>query len=388
LEASPHGTALAQQAVMSAVPPASGSAGEYFGEPERLDLLCAAAHILVIDDEPLNIELVTHLLNRAGFMTVSGLTDPLEVEAAVAAHPPDLVILDIHMPRRDGFQVLDVLAPLIQVERLPVIVITGDDSTSVRRLALTRGARDFVTKPFDLTELTIRVRNQLETRLLYHDLRKQNRTLIDTVRGRTRELESTRVEMIERLAIAAEYRDDSTNRHNTRVGRLVGLIADALGRSGPDVELLTRAAALHDVGTIGIPDALLRKPGPLTEAEARVMKTHTIIGARILGGSDIPLLQLAESIALTHHERWDGGGYPQGLGGEDIPVAGRMVAIADAFDAMTTDRPYRAARASAVALEAINDERGRQFDGQVVDALLACHLRDPMALVATAVPPR
>lgn len=357
---------------MIAFPPTLHTNGEYFGDAARLELLCSAASILVIDDEPLNIQLVRTLLNRAGFNNVAGLTDARDLESHVAAHPPDLVLLDIHMPKRDGFEVLDALSPLIHGERLPVIVVTGDESSDVRRQALTRGARDFVTKPFDVTEIAIRVRNQLETRLLFHDLRKQNRTLVDTVHGRTQQLESARVEMFERLAIAADYRDDCTSRHNARVGRLVGLMAEATGHSAETAALMGRAAMLHDVGKIGIPDALLRKPGPLTALESRVMQTHTTIGARILGGSDIPLLQMAEVIALTHHERWDGGGYPQALKGSEIPLPGRLAAVADAFDAMTSDRPYRKHRAVDEALAALDEERGRQFDGAIVDALMRC----------------
>jgi putative two-component system response regulator len=369
---------------MIAFPPAFHAESEYFGEPERFALLCATAHILVIDDEPLNVELAQTMLNRSGFHTVSGITDAREVEAFVAATPPDLVLLDVHMPHRDGFEVLDALAPLVHADRLPVIVITGDDSTDLRRQALSRGARDFVTKPFDLTELAIRVRNQLESRLLFQDLRKQNRSLVDAVRGRTHELESTRVEMIERLAIASEYRDDSTSRHNMRVGRLAALLASTMGRTPAEATLLGRAATLHDVGKIGIPDALLRKAGPLTPTETRIMQTHTTIGARILGGSDVPLLRTAETVALTHHERWDGGGYPQRLCGEAIPLEGRIVAIADAFDAITTNRPYRRARSVDEALVSIAGERNRQFDARVVDALMACDRTDLAAIVGTA----
>jgi HD-GYP domain-containing protein (c-di-GMP phosphodiesterase class II) len=178
--------------------------------------------------------------------------------------------------------------------------------------------------------------------------------------------------MFERLAIAADYRDDCTSRHNARVGRLVGLMAEATGHSEQSAALMARAAMLHDIGKIGIPDALLRKPGPLTTLESRVMQTHTTIGARILGGSDIPLLQMAEVIALTHHERWDGGGYPQALQGTEIPLPGRLAAVADAFDAMTSDRPYRRRRTVDEALAALDEERDRQFDGAIVDALLRC----------------
>jgi putative two-component system response regulator len=344
---------------------------EYFGEPDRLDLLCAASHILVIDDEPLNVELMQTMLTRAGFVHVSGLTDARALELAIASRPPDLVILDVHMPGRDGFAVLEALAPFVRSDRLPVLVVTGDGSSDVRREALRRGARDFVTKPFDLIEVTLRVRNLLESRHLFQDLRKQNRTLIESVLGRTQELESTRVEMIERLAIAAEYRDENTNGHNGRVGALAGRLSRALGQPAEEAALIERAAALHDVGKIGIPDALLRKPGPLTALERRVMQTHTTIGARILGGSDVPLLRLAEVIALTHHERWDGTGYPHGLKGEEIPLPGRLVAIADVFDAITTDRPYRPGQPVPAALTAIAGERDRQLDGRLVDRLLS-----------------
>jgi putative two-component system response regulator len=356
---------------------------EYFGERARLELLCSAASILVVDDEPMNVELLKRILKRSGFTMVSGLTDPRKVEEFVAAHPPDLVLLDVHMPQRDGFQVLEALSPLIVGERLPVIVVTGDNSTEIRRRALTCGARDFVTKPYDVTEIAIRVRNQLETRLLFHDLRKQNHALSDSVRGRTRELESTRVEMIERIAIAAEYRDDSTNDHNGRVGKIVGMIATMLGHAPADVALAARAATLHDVGKIGIPDGLLRKPGPLTPVETKVMQTHTTIGARILGGSDVPLLRLAETVALTHHERWDGTGYPNGLRREAIPIEGRMVAVADAFDAMISDRPYRRGRSAEEAIAVLRSERDLQFDARVVDALMLC---DRAELAGVAAP--
>jgi putative two-component system response regulator len=371
---------------MPPLQPSIDVASEYFGSAERLELLCQTAQILVIDDDPLNVGLLRNLLNRVGYTSVSGLTDPQEVEAFVAANPPDLVLLDLHMPKRDGFAVLEALKPLILSDRLPVIVVTGDDSNDARRHALTAGARDFVAKPFDITEVAIRVRNQLETRVLFHDLRKQNRTLRDSVRGRTQELETTRVEMLERLAIAAEYRDDMTLHHAERVGQLVGLMAEALGYPAPEVALMIRAAKLHDVGKIGIPDALLRKPGPLTPLETRVMQTHTTIGARILGGSDVPLLQLAETMAISHHERWDGTGYPRGLKGEDIPIVGRMLAVADTFDAITTDRPYRKGRSPEEALEEIAAERNRQFDGALVDALLGCDRDRLLRTSATATP--
>lgn len=345
-------------------------AATLFGGAERLDLLLSVARILVVDDEEANVRLVTEMLKRSGFASIATLTDPRQLEQTFESFEPDLVLLDLHMPHRDGFSVLEALSPWIVAEHLPVCVVTGDMSIDVRRRALALGARDFITKPYDLMEVVLRVRNLLETRLLYQNLRKQNRTLLETVHGRTTELEETRLEMLERLAIAAEYRDDNTSQHTIRVGGMAASIAEGLALSSDHVALIRRAAALHDVGKIGIPDALLRKPGGLTAEETQIMRTHTSIGAHILGGSQAPLLTMAESIALTHHERWDGEGYPQKLHGTAIPLEGRIVCVADAFDALTNNRPYRAARPVREALTEIDSHRGTQFDPDVVDALL------------------
>jgi putative two-component system response regulator len=350
-------------------PPADRGQTELFGEPDRLALLSLAAHIVVVDDEETNVRMLTRMLERGGFHTVTGLTDARELPRLLITSPPDLVITDLHMPDVDGFGVLDTLTPLINQERLPVLVVTGDSSRDARQQALTRGAKDFVTKPFDMVEVLLRVRNLLESRMLFQDLRKQNRTLLESATGRKRELESTRIEMIERLALAAEYRDEETSEHNQRVGLLSSRLAEAIGWTSEDAGLLRRAAALHDIGKIGIPDALLRKPGALTEGEVRVMRTHTSIGARILGGSQVPLLQLAETVAMSHHERWDGTGYPRALQGTEIPVAGRIVAVADAFDAITNSRPYRPARPVTVALRVLREQCNRHFEGDLVDAL-------------------
>lgn len=350
-------------------PPAGGGASELFGEPDRLALLSLAAHIVVIDDEATNVRLLTKLLEQSGFHSITGMTDASGLDELLAVSAPDLVITDLHMPERDGFWVLDRLASLINEERLPVLVITGDGSRDARHQALTRGAKDFVTKPFDLVEVLLRVRNLLESRLLFQDLRKQNRTLLETASGASRELESTRVEMIERLALAAEYRDDQTNQHNRRVGDLSAELALRIGFIPEEAGLLRRAAALHDIGKIGIPDALLRKAGPLTDGEVRVMRTHTSIGARILGGSHSPLLQLAETIALSHHEKFNGSGYPRALVGDDIPIAGRIVAVADAFDAITNDRPYRQAQSVDAAVARLRAQAGHHYEVRLIDAL-------------------
>ena len=340
-----------------------------FGSSARIDLLRTAAHLLVIDDEDANLRLIRNMLRHAGYRYVSTIKDGRALEQEIAATPPDLVIVDLHMPHRDGFAVIEALQPWILNEHLPVLVVSGDGCSQARHRALSLGARDYLTKPFDLTEMTLRVRNQLETRLLYQDVRKQNRALLEAIHGRTQELEHTRIEMIERLAMAAEYRDDDTSRHTERVGNMSARLAASLGMQANDVRLIRRASPLHDVGKIGIPDALLRKTSMLTEDEMAVMQTHTVIGATILRGSDAPLLRLAEVIALSHHERWDGTGYPHKLRGEHIPLAGRIVAVADAFDALTNDRPYRKAQTVEDGIREIVRNRGTQFDPRVVDAL-------------------
>lgn len=366
-------------------PPADQGQTELFGEPDRLALLSQAAHIVVIDDEAANVRLLEMMLARGGFHTVTALTDGRELAPLVVEWPVDLVITDLHMPICDGFGVLDILTPLINRERLPVLMVTGDGSRDACQQALIRGAKDFVTKPFDAVEVLLRVRNLLESRMLFQDLQKQNRTLLESASGRTRELESTRIEIIERLALAAEYRDDDTSQHNRRVGDLSARLAEASGWTREDAGLLRRAAALHDVGKIGIPDALLRKPGALTESEMRVMRTHAPIGARILGGSQIPLLQLAETVAISHHERWDGAGYPRGLDGTAIPAAGRIVAVVDAFDAITNHRPYRAARPVHVAMQVLREQADKQFEGRLIEVLGRIVSSEPQLYEASSV---
>ncbi len=281
-----------------------------------------------------------------------------------AAVRPDLVLLDLMMPHLDGYEVMRRLAPLTPAgTHLPVIVLTADTNPDTRRRALASGATDFLTKPFDVVEVALRVRNLLQVRKLAQSLEGQ-------VRERTRDLEAARVEVVERLAAAAEYRDDDTGQHTRRVGDLAARIAAALGRPADEVETLRLAAPLHDVGKIGVPDSILMKPGRLTPDEFAVMKTHAAIGGRILAGARFPLLLTAEAVARTHHERWDGTGYPAGLAGEAIPLAGRVVAVADVYDALTHARPYKAAWSPADAADEIRRQAGTQFDPAVVAAFL------------------
>jgi len=329
------------------------------------------ARFLVVDDEEHNIKLLERILERAGYKQYKCTTDPRDALPIFLEWEPDIVLLDLHMPHIDGFTLLeDFRHRTSGGAHVPVLVLTGDVSAEVRRRALASGAKDFLSKPFDVAEVLLRIKNLLETRFLHLQLLRQNELLEQRVRERTRELEGARIEILERLARAAEFRDDDTGQHTQRVGRISALVARSLGLPPEQVDLIRRAAPLHDVGKIGIPDSILLRPGRLGEREFEVMRTHTYIGARILSGSRFPLLDLASTIALTHHERWDGTGYPKGLKGEAIPIVGRIVAVADVFDALTHDRPYKPAWPVEQALAEIEQQAGYQFDPQVVEAFL------------------
>lgn len=328
------------------------------------------ARILIVDDQDANIKLLRGILKRVGANSnLRSTTDPLKVVPYFAEFEPDLIILDLHMPGMDGFAVMEELRPLIPAGTyFPILVITADVTPEAKQRALLGGAKDFLTKPFDATEVVLRIRNLLETRNLHLALQDQNHVLEARVRARTRDLEEAQIEILQRLAAAAEYRDDLTGKHTQRVGEGSGRLARALGLPNDESELIRLAAPLHDVGKIGIPDHILLKPGGLTPEEFEVMKTHTTIGARILSGSKFPLLKLAEEIALTHHEHWDGTGYPSRLKGDTIPLVGRIVSVADAYDAFTSDRPYRKALAPEEAWEILWDGAGTQWDETVLEA--------------------
>jgi putative two-component system response regulator len=335
-----------------------------------------ALRILVVDDDPNNVLLLKEVLARAGYHRVDGTTDPSEIVGMFAAEDADLVLLDLHMPDLDGFELMRRLGPLTgDGKRVPILALTADRSEETKRRALAAGARDFVCKPFDQAELLLRVRNLLQVRDLQKQLHERNLALEVAVARRTRELEQARLEILARLALAAEYRDDATQQHAWRIGRTSARLAARLRLDPSEVELINRAAPLHDIGKIGIPDAVLLKAGALTTSERCRIQEHTTIGAEILSGSETPVLRTAEQIALTHHERWDGRGYPHGLHGQQIPLVGQIVAVADVFDALTHDRPYKAAWPVDRAVGEIHSQAGRQFDPRVVEAFSALEHR-------------
>jgi len=323
--------------------------------------------ILLVDDEQAALVMMKGMLTQAGYKHVSACDEPLMAASEFERLRPDLLVLDFHMPRRDGLGVLADLAPVLP-EAFPVLMVTGDERPGLREAALGSGAKDFLTKPVNAAEARLRIRNLLESRKLQLELQRHNDRLEAAVRRRTHELEHAQLEMLVRLARAAEYRDDDTGQHTWRVAHVSGVVAQEMGMPREKVELLLRAARLHDVGKITIPDGILMKPGRLTKEEFAVVKGHTLAGAELLSGSRSPLIRLAEQIALTHHERWDGQGYPHGLAGENIPLESRILAVADAFDALTHDRSHRKAVTPDAAVEEIARHSGTQFDPNVVTA--------------------
>ena len=310
------------------------------------------------------------MLISAGYQAFVSSTDPLKAVDLYRQYRPDLVVLDLHMPMLDGIGVLERLNEhMPEGTYVPVLVITGDLSPTTKQRALSAGAKDFLGKPFDPLEVVLRIKNLLEARSLYVELQRQNEVLEEKVAQRRYELEDAQLEILERLGRTAEFRDDDTMQHTQRVGAISARIAEALGLPDDLVKTLRLAAPLHDIGKIGVPDNILLKLGKLTQDEYDVIKTHTAIGARILSGSTHLLLQMAEQIALTHHERWDGHGYIGGLRGEEIPLVSRIVAVADVFDALTHQRPYKDPWPVDDAIREIEHQSGQQFDPQVVAAL-------------------
>lgn len=332
---------------------------------ERLE-----ARILIIDDNQANVDLLEATLDSAGYVSLLSLTDPREAEGMYIAYRPDLVLLDINMPYLDGFQLMERFKKIEENSYIPVIVLTAlqDDETRLR--ALTQGAQDFLTKPFDRLETLTRIKNTLMVRLLHNQVKNQNQILEKKVHERTRELEETRHEIIYRLGRAAEYRDNETGDHLIRMSKMGQLLGSLAGMSESATELFLTASPMHDIGKIGIPDSILLKPDKLTPEEWRIMKTHTTIGADLLDGHDSELMITARNIALVHHEKWDGSGYPNGLQGEAIPLMGRLAGLVDVFDALSSKRPYKDPYPTDKVIEIIKKERGRHFDPTLTDLFL------------------
>jgi putative two-component system response regulator len=342
-----------------------------------------APRVLVVDDDQGTRNTLKRMLRAAGY-AVELARDGIEALAKLALDV-DLVLLDAEMPGMDGFAVARRIRADEAHHDVPIIMVTGLDSREDRLRAVEAGVNDFIAKPVDRTELGLRSASLLRVKEATDEIKRHRARLEDEVARRTAELRRTLEEMAEaqrdtyrahldtirRLVAAAEYKDRDTAAHIERIGEYCGLLARVLGRPPGEIELIRYASLMHDVGKIGIPDSVLLKPGALDAGEWEIMKQHTVIGARILHGSPAEVIQAGALIALTHHERWDGKGYPRQLSGNGIPLMARICAVTDVFDALTSRRPYRGAFPNATAYEMMRRERGRHFDPEVLDAFVA-----------------
>ncbi len=350
------------------------------------------AKVMIVDDESVNIEIVKAYLEEEGFVNFIATTQSTRAIDMVRDQKPDIVLLDIKMPEVSGLEILAMMRQNQELTMIPTIVLTAANDPQIKLQALRLGASDFLAKPVDPSELMLRLENVLAVKAYQDHLAEYSEKLEQQVRLRTNELVRSRQEAIHCLARAGEYRDDDTGHHVTRVGRYSALIANELGFPQAAVDLIEQAAQLHDVGKIGIPDAILHKPGkldpqefeivqehcgigrriinPLSHEESIRLKTHTSVGMQIMGSTNSPVLRLAAVIAATHHEKWDGSGYPKGLAGNAIPIEGRIVAVADVFDALSSARPYKDAFPIERCLQILIDGRGKHFDPRVLDAFL------------------
>ncbi len=336
--------------------------------------------ILIVDDEEINRELLEALIASFGHEPKMA-RDGVEALAKLKLNI-DLVLLDVMMPVMNGFEVARRIRQDPDTSDLPIVMVTALTSKEDRLLSVQAGANDFITKPIDKTELQVRTESLLKMKEAQDAIKRHRGMLEETVQKRTaalrKALEETaeaqrrthqaHLETIQCLAMAAEYKDKDTAAHIHRMSNYCAIIARVLHLPPGEVELILQTSPMHDMGKIGIPDIILRKPGKLNKDEWNIIKQHSTIGSRILIGSSSELLQAGEVIALSHHEKWDGSGYPKGLKGEDIPLIGRITAVADVFDALTTERPYKKAFSNEKAYEILREGRGTHFDPKVLDA--------------------
>lgn len=323
--------------------------------------------ILICDDSLTNVLVLSKLIeDEIDSPSITSLTDPRKVLPQLETHEYDLLLLDLEMPGLNGMEVLQLVRQRWQMDQLPVIIITGSQEDDIRKKSLLFGANDFMHKPFDQAEICLRVNNTLKVSKAHKVLESERNKFEALVQERTKELNRTVEYLIHRLGMVGEYKDNETAKHVMRVGQISRILALASGLPADLAYMLEKAAPLHDIGKIGVPDNILLKPGKLDAGEWEIMKQHTKYGFDLLSDSDSTVIQLAQTIAATHHERWDGQGYYQGLKGESIPIEGRITAIADVFDALVSERPYKEKWSSEKAVAFIAQESGKAFDPNLV----------------------
>ncbi len=328
------------------------------------------SRVVLIDDVAANLRLIESSLRACGLSQVKSFSSSAEGLQWLQENVWDLLLLDLDMPEPNGFAILEALKGRDR-NCSPVIIVTALSDVQDRRRGLELGANDYLCKPLDLPELLLRVRNNLQLSLASRTLQEERNMLDARVRERTEQLHASYQAVIRSLARAAEYKDNETGNHILRIGESAALIAHAIGKERHWVELLRLAAPMHDVGKIGIPDQILGKPGRLTDEERELMNRHPLIGYQILHDQvSSSLTDLAAEVALNHHERWDGSGYPRGLRGEQIPLSARIVALCDVYDALRSPRPYKAAWSSERAQEHIREQAGQHFDPQLVEVMI------------------
>ena len=332
--------------------------------------VCGDAKILIVDDSATNTLLLSKILNFTGYANTRTLNHSDAFVQVFSEYHPDLILLDIMMPHVDGFEILEWLGKNITTTKPAVIVVTALNDHAIQHRAYSLGARDFIGKPFSKAEITARVSNLLQIDTLYRELIESTQLLEKRIQEKTQAVENIQIEIIDRFMHAVEFRDEETKKRTERISQYVYNIARGLELSDPESKLIATASKMHDLGEVGTSDTILLKPGKLNDTERKEMESHTAYGASMLTNSQYDLIRIAEQIARTHHEKWDGSGYPNGLLQEDIPLVGRIVAVADVFDALISARPYKPAWSFDDAVQYLSAQSGIQFDPKVVRAFL------------------